>query len=296
VDDISVLSIIVTDLTSHNKTQEELRLKSAELQQKYIELENANQNLEKRVFERTIELEKLNHDCKGLNLSKDKFLSVISHDLRNPISALLMSAEVLNLKTANDIFKEIQPLVKIMDKTSRRIAQQLDDLLEWAQSQQQKTILNPAKLNLAHEIDKSLELLIEIASQKKIVLENKVPVDIYINVDSIMLGSIIQNLVTNAIKFTHQNGLITVTANIINHMVEIYVTDSGIGIEEVTRESLLTNQKLTSVSGTNNEKGTGLGLMLVKDFVSQNGGAIRVESKLGKGTRFIFTLPKYEDR
>ncbi len=296
LDGISVLSIIVTDLTSQHKIQEELRLKSQELQQKYIELENANQNLEKRVFERTIELEKLNHDCKGLNLSKDKFLSVISHDLRNPLSALLMSVVMLNLKTENDIFKEIQPLVKIMDRTSRRIVQQLDDLLEWAQSQQHKTILNHIKLNLAHEVNKSLELLIEIAIQKKIVLENKVPVDIYINADNVMLGSIIQNLVTNAIKYTPQNGIITVTAYIINDMAEIYVTDSGIGIEEVTRENLFTNHKFTSGSGTNNEKGTGLGLLLVKDFVTQNGGTIHVESELGKGSRFIFTLPKYEDR
>ncbi len=254
-----------------------------------------NQNLETRVFERTSELEKLNHELNNLNLSKDKFLSVISHDLRNPLSALLMSIELLNLKTENDIFKEIQPLIKIMDKTSGRIVQQLNDLLEWAQSQQQKTILNSAKLNLAHEVNKSLELLIEIATQKKIILENKVPIDIYINADNVMLGSIIQNLVTNAIKFTHQNGLITVTAYIINDMVEIYVTDSGIGIEEDTRKNLFTNYKSTSVPGTNDEKGTGLGLMLVKDFVSQNGGTIRVESKSEKGTNFIFTMPKYED-
>ncbi len=140
-----------------------------------------------------------------------------------------------------------------------------------------------------------MELLIEIAIQKKIVLENKVPVDIYINADNVMLGSIIQNLVTNAIKYTPQNGIITVTAYIINDMAEIYVTDSGIGIAEVTRENLFTNHKFTSGSGTNNEKGTGLGLLLVKDFVTQNGGTIRVESELEKGSRFIFTMPKYED-
>ncbi|MEO7802855.1 MAG: PAS domain-containing sensor histidine kinase [Ginsengibacter sp.] len=295
INDISVLSIIVTDLTSQNKIQQELKLKSAELEQKNIELKKANQNLETRVLERTGELEKLNLELNNLSSSKDKFLSVISHDLRNPLSALLTSIVVLNIKTEDDVFRKIRPLVRIIDTTSHRILQQLNDLLAWAQGQQHKTILNPAKLNLAYKVDRSLELLIEIAAQKKIVLENKVPIDIYINADKIMLGSIIQNLVTNAIKFTPQNGLITVTANIINHMVEISVTDSGIGMEEVTRKNLFTNQKLTSVPGTNNEKGTGLGLVLVKDFVNQNGGTIRVESKSETGTNFIFTMPKFED-
>ncbi len=295
LDDITVLSIIVTDLTSQNKIQQELKLKSAELEEKNIELEKANQNLETRVLERTCELEELNLELKNLSLSKDKFLSVISHDLRNPLSALLVSIELLKLNTGNDNPREMQQLIKMMDKASHRILQQLDDLLEWAQSQQQKTILNPAKLNLAHEVNKSLELLIEIATQKKIVLDNNVPVNIYINADNVMLGSIIQNLVTNAIKYTPQNGLITVTANIINNMVEIYVTDSGIGMEEDTRKNLFTNRKLTSVHGTNNEKGTGVGLMLVKDFVTQNGGTIRVESQLETGTSLIFTMPKYED-
>ena len=108
-----------------------------------------------------------------------------------------------------------------------------------------------------------------------------------------MLRSILQNLVTNAIKYTPQGGLITVTAQRIDKMVEVCITDSGIGMEADIRENLFTNSNSASVSGTNNEKGSGLGLILVKDFVTQHGGTIRVESELGKGTCIIFTVPEY---
>jgi len=132
-----------------------------------------------------------------------------------------------------------------------------------------------------------------MACQKIMFLENKVPFDIYVNADSLMLRSILQNLVTNSIKYTLQGGLINVTAQPIDKMVEVCITDSGIGMEADTRENLFTNSNSTSASGTNNEKGSGLGLGLVKDFVTQHGGTIRVESEMGKGTCIIFTVPEY---
>ena len=252
-----------------------------------------NQDLEKRVFERTCELENLNHELKDLNLSKDKFLSVISHDLRNPLTALLISSDKLSRDTENHIFDEIQPLVKIIHRTSNRILQQLNELVDWAKMQREKTTFNSEKLLLVRKVDQSLELLRVNAQQKNILLENKVPFDVYVNADRLMLRSILQNLVTNAIKYTPQDGLITVTAQTIDKMVEVCITDSGIGMEADIRENLFTNSNSALVSGTNNEKGSGLGLILVKDFVTQHGGTIRVESEMGKGTCIIFTTPEY---
>lgn len=256
------------------------------------ELLQSNKYLEKRVFERTCELENLNHELKDLNLSKDKFLSIISHDLRNPISALLISSNKLSRDTKDPIFDSVQPLIKIIERSGNRILQQLNELVDWAKMQQEKVTLNFEKLHLVHEVDQSFELLKENALQKNMVFENKVPVDIYINADTFMLRSILQNLITNAIKYTPKGGLINVTAERIGKMMEICITDSGIGMEAAIRDNLFTSPSSTSVLGTNNEKGSGLGLRLVKDFVTQHGGTIRIESELGKGTCIIFTVPE----
>lgn len=257
------------------------------------DLFSLNQDLEKRVFERTCELENLNHELKDLNLSKDKFLSVISHDLRNPLTALMISSDKLSRETENSIFNDIQPLTKIIHRTSHKILQQLNELVDWAQKQSEKTIFNSEKLYLVRGVDESFELLKANALQKNIVLENKVAFDIYVNADTLMLRSILQNLVTNAIKYTPQGGLVTVSAQCIDKMVEVCITDTGIGMEANIIENLFTNSNSSSVSGTNNEKGSGLGLILVKDFVTQHGGTIRVESETGKGTSIIFTVPGY---
>jgi two-component system, sensor histidine kinase and response regulator len=256
-------------------------------------LHRYNQDLEKRVVERTSELENLNHELKVLNLAKDKFVSVISHDLRNPLAALLISSDQLNLSTENHIFDAIKPLVKVIHITSHKILLQLNELVDRAKMQGEKTSFNSEKLHLVREVDQSLELLKANATQKNIVLENKAPFDIYVNADSLILRSILQNLVTNAIKFTPQGGLISVTAQRIDKMVEVCITDTGIGMEADIRENLFTNSNSASVSGTNNEKGSGLGLILVKDFVTRHGGTIRVESEMGKGTSIIFTVPEY---
>ena len=170
----------------------------------------------------------------------------------------------------------------------------MNELVEWAQMQHEKANMNFEKLHLVHGVDQSLELLKANTLQKNIVLENNVPFDIHVKADTTMLRSILQNLVTNGIKYTPQNGLITVNAHRIDKMVEISITDSGIGMETETMENLFTNFASASVYGTNNEKGTGLGLMLVKDFITQHGGTISVESELGKGTYIIFTLPEYQ--
>ena len=165
---------------------EELQIKAQLLQQqeeKLIktndDLLRLNQHLENRVSERTFELENLNYELKDLNLSKDKFLSVISHDLRNPLTALLLASDQLSQDINNHVFEEIQPFAKIIHRTSHNILQQLNELVDWAKMQKEKTSLNPEKLQLVLAVDQSFELLKTNASQKSIILENKVPFDIY---------------------------------------------------------------------------------------------------------------------
>ena len=258
------------------------------------ELLRLNQHLEKRVFERTGELEKLIHELKNLSLSKDKLLAVISHDLRNPLTVLLLASEELSSESENNIFEPIQPYVQIIHRSSLNILQQLNELVNWAKSQQDKAALHLEKISLVSAVNQSLELLKTNTAQKDIVFENRVPTDLCVHADAIMLRSILQNLVTNSIKYSFQGGMVLVSARRIDRMTEVGIIDSGIGMDGDTREQLFTRSNFASIPGTNNEMGSGLGLLLVKDFVSQLGGTLRVESEVKKGTSIYFTLPAYQ--
>ena len=185
------LIIANKELAFQNKEKEK---RAAELGIANIELAFQNDEKEKRAADLII-------SNKELAFQK-KFLSVISHDLRNPLTALLISSDQLSRNTENHIFDGIQPLVKVIHRTSNKILQQLNELVDWAQMQRGKTTFNSEKLHLVHEVDQSLELLKANALQKNIALENKVPFDIYVNADALMLRSILQNLVTNSIKYT----------------------------------------------------------------------------------------------
>ncbi len=268
-----------------------LQQQEKKLQRINNDLIQLNKDLEQRVLDRTMELENLNHELKALNISKDKFLSVISHDLRNPLTALLASSARLNDDPDNIEPRQLKQLYQIIHRTSHRLLDQLNEVVEWAKKQSEKTNFNPKKVNLFEGIAESLELLKPNANQKGIRLENRTPRNIYAKADSLMLRSIVQNLVTNAIKYTPEGGLVVINAQTDAHMVCVFVEDSGIGMTNEIKETLFTKVNGSSISGTNNEMGSGLGLLLVNDFVAQHGGTVDVESTVGAGTTFKFTIP-----
>jgi len=164
-------------------------------------------------------------------------------------------------------------------------------LVEWAKQQQEKTRFNPKKIHLLKKVNNSLELLRVNAVQKEITLEYEIPYDIYVHADATMLRSILQNLAANAIQFTPQGGSVHITAQMLETTVEICVKDSGIGMTSEVKERLFSKVSSSSILGTNKEQGSGLGLLLVRDFIAQHGGSINVESETGKGTCFTFTIP-----
>ncbi|MEJ7692049.1 hybrid sensor histidine kinase/response regulator [Daejeonella sp.] len=254
------------------------------------DLRKLNQELEDRVKDRTKELEDLNHELKDLNLSKDKFLSVISHDLRNPLTALLASSDRLK-KSKTESPEETQHLASIIHRTSNKILEQLNELVNWAKNQREKTAFNPVSIQLRNGIDVSLEILKPNALQKDVKLENNIPENIFVKADVFMLRSILQNLAMNAIKYTPEGGIVTVSASFTDHMVEVCVMDTGIGMTPEVQQSLFKSISPVSITGTNNEQGSGLGLLLVRDFVAQHGGSIHIDSELEKGTCFKFTIP-----
>jgi signal transduction histidine kinase len=282
---------VFAELFKKNKL---LRQQEERLQIINNDLKLLNQGLEQRVAERTLELENLNHELKALNLSKDKFLSVISHDLRNPLTSLLISSKNLKENAETISQKELKMFAGIIHRTSNKILQQLNELVDWAKKQREKTNFNPEKLLLAKSINDSLDLLKGNAIQKSIKFENLIDDDIYVQADLLMLRSILQNIVTNAIKFSPEGAVVKVYAESADTMVEICVQDFGIGMDEETRRQLIEDQINISMAGTNQEQGTGLGILLVKDFVLQHGGTISVDTELGKGTCFRFTIPKAE--
>jgi len=279
---------VFAELYSKNQL---LRKQEEKLQAINADLIDLNRDLEQRVQERTLELENLNHELKALNISKDKFLSVMSHDLRNPLTALLASSGKLNEDPEGLNMNQIKQLSQIIHRTSNKLLNQLNEVIEWAKKQSMKTSFNPEVLRLAKGIDESLALLKPNANQKKIKLYNNIPREINVMADPLMLRSIVQNLVTNAIKYTPEGGSVLIKAKIEQKMVCIFVEDSGIGMTNELKQRLFSNAIQKSQSGTNNEKGSGLGLQLVNDFVFQHGGNIDVESTVGVGTMIRFTIP-----
>lgn len=266
------------------KQEEKLRLINEDL----VAL---NRNLEKRVSDRTRQLETVNQELKELNLSKDKFLSVISHDLRNPLTSLLLSSKTLNEEIDNIDPKKLKMLSGVIHRTSNKILSQLNELVDWAKKQRQKTTFNPQKIQLNEAVNEALELLKGTAVQKNIKFENQISIDFFVNADPLMLRSILQNIVTNAIKYSPRKGIVYVSAQTTDKMVEICIKDMGIGMTEKTKSNILDSTVTPSLPGTNQEQGSGLGLLLVKDFVAQHGGKISIESELRKGTCFKFTIP-----
>jgi len=263
--------------------QQEERLKASNK-----ELLHLNAQLENRVAERTAELQDLNTELKALNLSKDRFFSVISHDLRNPLGAMLVSAELMNRNAAKITEKQVASLSNIIYKTANEMLQQLNELVDWALKQQEKSRFSPCQLQLADEIDQSLALLWSFANQKNISLENLVDRGLRVNGDEHMLRSIIQNLVTNAIKFTAvEGGTVTITAKVLSDMAEICIKDCGSGMSKETVDMLMNPR----ASSPTTKQGNGLGLLLVREFITLHGGSITVESELNVGTKFKFTIP-----
>lgn len=247
-------------------------------------LKNQKSLLEKTVAMKTAELNEL-------NASKDKFFSIIAHDLKNPFNTIIGFSEMLRDEiTTGELNKSGEYAGMIFDSATKTY-RLLENLLEWANSQRGKISFNPVPLNLGEIFKEDLRILNEMAGRKNIELINHFTDDLTIIADKNMIKTILRNLISNAIKFTHINGKVELTTIIDNKQAEISVSDSGIGMTKETIAKLFRIDSNLSIRGTENEKGTGLGLILCKEFIEKHGGKIWVESETGKGSIFRFTLP-----
>jgi PAS domain S-box-containing protein len=239
-------------------------------------------------------IRKYAEELRELNIEKGRFFSILSHDLRSPFNGLLGYTDLLLAEIDTLTKEEIVNFTSGIKEISKNIFDHLNILLEWSRVSRGKFDFEPKKIDLAEGASKAIELLSGNASKKGIDLISKVPKNIYVNADEYMLNSIIQNLISNAIKFTNVGGYAVISAKEAGDFVEISIRDSGIGISEEDIEKFFRLDKHYTVAGTANEKGTGLGLIICKEMVEKHGGKIWVESKKGFGSKFIFTLPIYK--
>ena len=236
-----------------------------------------------------IESQKL--ELTELNATKDKFFSIIAHDLRGPIGTFKNILEQL-LLNFNDFHEneKIESLT-LLNNDSKKIMELLDDLLTWARTKSGKISFNPQEINLKFIIENIINLNMQTASKKNISLISVSNDNSNCFADVNMVSTILRNLIINAIKFTKEYGRIIIPTHISDDFIEISVKDDGVGMTDEQIDKLFKVDKTLSTPGTNNEKGTGLGLILCKEFTVINGGTISVESKIGIGSTFSFTLP-----
>jgi PAS domain S-box-containing protein len=226
-----------------------------------------------------------------MNATKDKFFSIVGHDLMNPFNALLgfsnLLTEALKMKDMEDALK----YSVIIKQSSQIILNLLHDLLIWSKAQSGKIKYNPALIHISDLINVTLSLLMPGAQNKKITLQTDVEENIKAFIDYNMISSVIRNLVDNALKFTNQAGNIKITAKINNGALCITVSDNGIGIDENQISNLFQIDKSYTTKGTKHERGSGLGLIISKEFIDIHKGKIWAESTPGKGSDFHFTIP-----
>ncbi|MFN3693923.1 MAG: ATP-binding protein, partial [Ignavibacterium sp.] len=239
---------------------------------------------------------KLKHyaeDLKRSNSAKDNFFSIIAHDLRNPFHTILGASELLAHYSSEMSSEEIKETAQNIYRAANNVYNLLVNLLEWSRFQSGKIEVNKTQFNLCEIVNQVLELYSEQAERKKITIHSQCDDACNVYADKYMIESVVRNLVSNAIKFTPSGKSIElVCKNLNDELAEFSVKDYGIGIPKEIQLKLFQVDAQISTRGTDQEKGTGLGLVLCKDFIEKNGGTISFESEPGKGSIFRVKIPK----
>lgn len=235
-----------------------------------------------------------NQQLHELNATKDKFFSIIAHDLKNPFNALLSLSSLLYEELRNYALEDIERYIKRIYQAADRSYVLLENLLGWARSQTGRIQFSPFKIHLKTLINETLCVLENHAGNKDISFVCEVSDSLSVVADAKMLSAILRNIISNAVKFTEPGGKVTVRVQERDHEVEIAVIDTGVGISAAHLKNLFRLDVHHATLGTAEETGSGLGLILCKEFIDRHGGTIRVESEQGKGSQFLITLPKGE--
>lgn len=274
----------VLQLSIQNKILHQLNSDVISLQRQLI--------FEKETLAKTLlELDATNKSLELLNVSKDKFFSIIAHDLKSPFNSIIGFSQLLEESVQEKDFENVELFSKIILQSSNRAMDLLSNLMQWAQSQTGRIEYKPTSVNLISIINEIGNLFKPIAEQKSIAIISELPSEIDSFCDENMIKTVLRNIISNAIKFSKPGGVIKITAIDLKNGIKVSVSDSGIGIPEDRIGNLFKIDENYSTEGTLNEQGTGLGLILCKEFIEKHGGEIWVESELGVGSTFSFTIP-----
>ena len=271
----AILKSLISRLRNNNILEEQLTQQSQELKREKRALEEKRAELEE------------------LNATKDKFFSIIAHDLKNPFNTIIGLSELLLFRYDSYDDEKIKEFVEQINDFSSNAYNLLDNLLQWARSQTNRIKVNPGNIDLESIVNENYMLLKNSFEEKSIRLFRNLKASDPCYADRNMISTVIRNLLSNAVKFTPDEGRVAInTSDYKNGYVKVSVVDNGTGISQEDLPKLFQLTSNFSKEGTRSEKGTGLGLILCKEFVEKNGGVIWAESETGKGSSFNFTLPK----
>lgn len=296
LENISIVSIIFTDLTIQKESQKKLESRTTQLEHKNRALKNANTELAYQIEEkgkREAELSISNKELKHLiqlNADKDLFMSILAHDLRSPFNGLLGLSELLIESIHESDAESTENLANHINTSAQNAFNLLEDLLMWTRSQSGKIPYERQKLNFTDLCTTIIETIFPNPDSKNITVNFVKTDNIIVFADFDMLKTVLRNLISNAVKFTNPGGKIDVFAKQDKTNVTITVTDNGTGMNPETVNKLF-DGKLHSAKGTANESGTGLGLFLCKEFIKKHGGKIWADSVEDEGSSFHFTIP-----
>ena len=287
------LAGVCRDITKLKKIENQLRKKSEDLQETNRLLENRQKEIliqSEELADQTQNLLMINAELERLNRTKDKFFSIIAHDLRNPFNAIIGFSELLR----NDFYDmddnhklNVLELINVSSQTAYNL---LENLLQWARTQTDKINFNPENFDLHETTASVIDLHGIIARKKGVKMKNCVMENTHVHADKNMVSTVLRNLVSNAIKFSNPDGEIEITVNHRSDMLEVNVVDNGVGMDRESLSKLFRIDTYYSTSGTMGESGTGLGLIICKEFIEKNKGRIRARSTIGLGTTMTFTL------
>lgn len=256
-----------------------------------ITVEDYRRELEQKVKDRTTEIESQKIQLQALNALKDKFFSIISFDLKNPISTLLVFLDILSDDFDKINRKELREIVSVLEKSLNQSFDLLENLTHWSRANTGLINCEPEHVDLKQVVQASVLSFDKYLREKNVHLTNIIPDGKFVNADPKMLHIIFKNLISNAAKFSYPNGDIIIECNDLSNFIEVCVKDNGTGIPPEKLDKLFKIESHYSTSGTIDEKGAGLGLLVCRDFVVKNGGIIYLESFEGKGTTVRFTIP-----
>jgi PAS domain S-box-containing protein len=254
-----------------------------------------NQNRVTRLIALDTDISQLKNaekELKKLIATRDKFFSIIAHDLKNPFNSLMGISQLLVEKSDSYDMEKIQMFHKNLYSVSKRGYDLLNNLLDWSRSQTGRLSLNIENIRIRDIVKENIRLLISNAESKNLHIENNIPENLFVRADSNSVSTVFRNLLSNAIKYSFDSGTITIDAEEKNNYSYISVTDSGQGVDPENIPRLFKIDEGFSTKGTQKEEGTGLGLIICKEFIEKNGGTISVKSKKGEGSSFTVSLPK----